>query len=340
MIVGDNPLPEPRPPKGVTRALILGTVNHDRLLFPSGSATGSVRSSLGGVCYSLLALAALDPGLEIHAGVLAGIDLRNVLESLLAGGGIAPGKVFWRDAPTNTIELDCRNPHCKRERSRLTLGGYGRGDCPGIPFPGVLLNFTSGREFTLPVWRQWHASLRRRNPSVYIQVDLHSLSLSYRAGRARAVRPLPRWRDWFAGTDLLQLTLDECACLHPYAPTTLEETATLCRDLLAHGVAEVVITDGARGFLHATPEGTRHWPAPVVDVIDTTGCGDVLGAALFEGRLSGYGPGERMERARAAATLKLGFSGPEELVRLGSLRRPDPVAPFCPTSTPRQPDRP
>ena len=277
---------------------------------------GSVRTSLGGVCYTLTALAALGTGLDIHAGVLAGTDLHGTLEPLLAGGGIAPGKVFWRDSPTNSIELDCRDPQHKRERSRLTLGGYHRMECPEVAFSGVLLNFTSGREFTLPVWRHWLTSLRRSNPSVYIQIDLHSLSLAHRADRARTLRPLPRWREWFSGTDLLQLTLDECACLTPHFPGSLETTAELCRDLHANGVANVVITDGARGFLHSVPERTCLWPAPEVEVVDTTGCGDVLGAAVFASRMAGLHLEDGLERARAAATLKLGFSGLEEMGRL------------------------
>jgi sulfofructose kinase len=69
----------------------------------------------------------------------------------------------------------------------------------------------------------------------------------------------------------------------------------------------VVITDGERGCwtLAAEVSGqVRHQPAFRVDVVDTTGCGDVFHGAYAAGLVQGLGVAERVRLAAAAAALK------------------------------------
>jgi ribokinase len=56
-----------------------------------------------------------------------------------------------------------------------------------------------------------------------------------------------------------------------------EESA---RRLLERGPASVVVTLGAAGAVLATGEVTEHFPAPEVEVVDTTGAGDAFVGAL------------------------------------------------------------
>lgn len=295
------------------RVLVLGTVNRDRLVLPGEGVHGTVHTSLGGICYTLLALGALHPELELDARALVGLDARKELDCLLAGRGISSGELLFRPAPTNRITLDCRSPDHKRERSELSLGGYHRDECPPGPYAGVLLNLTSGREFTLPVWREWRRRLRAASPGVHLQMDLHSLSLDYRRNRTRHLRRLPDWDAWVEDLDLLQLTLDECGSLSPHPPRSLARTGPLLERIHAQGTREVVITDGARGLLHSGPLGVTRLPALPARVRDTTGCGDVLGAALFGASLDGRPLDRKLEWARAAATRKLASCGVEGL---------------------------
>ncbi|WP_285029955.1 ribokinase [Mycolicibacterium sp. lyk4-40-TYG-92] len=48
-------------------------------------------------------------------------------------------------------------------------------------------------------------------------------------------------------------------------------------------VAHVVVTQGARGALHRTPDGETHVAAPEVEALDTTGAGDVFAGVLAAG---------------------------------------------------------
>ena len=301
------------------RVLLLGTINRDQLLFADSSGRLTRQDSLGGACYSLLALKALLPAARLNARLLAGLDLTHELTAILAGSGNAPGEVLWRDRASNRVELDCRDPEHKRERSWLTVGGYTLDECPAGPWDAVLLNFTSGREFSLRGWSHWRRILRDTARPPFLQLDLHSLSLDARAGRARRLRPLHRWQEWLRDLDLLQLTLDECACLAPHSPLTLADTGDLLGELHGLGIGEIVITDAARGFMHSRPGMSRHWPALEARVVDSTGSGDVLGAALLAGTLCGLPDELRLARARQAATLNLSLCGPEQLDRLARL---------------------
>src|SRR5207302_9212365 len=68
-----------------------------------------------------------------------------------------------------------------------------------------------------------------------------------------------------------------------------------------------VVTGGEHGcwFVDATDPGTpRHQPAYRVDVVDTTGCGDVFHGAYAAGLALGLGIAERVRLAAATAALK------------------------------------
>ncbi len=69
----------------------------------------------------------------------------------------------------------------------------------------------------------------------------------------------------------------------------------------------VVITDGERGCWTVAadaPEHVAHQPAFRVQVVDTTGCGDVFHGAYAAGLVRGLAVGERVRLAAAAAALK------------------------------------
>ncbi|OBJ44874.1 ribokinase [Mycolicibacterium mucogenicum] len=66
-------------------------------------------------------------------------------------------------------------------------------------------------------------------------------------------------------------------------------------------VAHLVITRGADGAVHRTPDGETHVPAPEVEAIDTTGAGDVFAGVLAAGWTTD--PAHALRRAVAAGAL-------------------------------------
>ena len=74
------------------------------------------------------------------------------------------------------------------------------------------------------------------------------------------------------------------------------------RGLVQSGVDLAVITLGAEGLYYATSEESGRIPAFKVDLVDPTGAGDALTAAVAYGLLEGVSPEEAVRLGMAAAT--------------------------------------
>lgn len=74
--------------------------------------------------------------------------------------------------------------------------------------------------------------------------------------------------------------------------------------LREYGPQEVVITDGERGAWYWDGRERLHRPAFSVDVVDTTGAGDVFHGAYLFAHLREWGPARRLAFAGATAALK------------------------------------
>jgi sulfofructose kinase len=75
--------------------------------------------------------------------------------------------------------------------------------------------------------------------------------------------------------------------------------------LIGHGVNAVTVTLGQRGSMTFCADGRRFLqPAFAVDVIDTTGCGDVFHGGYIYGLLQGWDLPEAVRFAAACAALK------------------------------------
>ena len=84
------------------------------------------------------------------------------------------------------------------------------------------------------------------------------------------------------------------------------DPAEAARRLWSPGRRATVVTGGDRGcwYLGEAAAGTRHQPAFAVDVVDTTGCGDVFHGAYASALARGLELEARIRFAAAAAALK------------------------------------
>ena len=91
--------------------------------------------------------------------------------------------------------------------------------------------------------------------------------------------------------------------------TGAEELVEGCRALLERGVECVAATCGAEGAVVVDREGEERVPAPAVDVVDTTGCGDAFSAGFLRGLSLGRSRRESGALGCAAAGLVAGGLG-------------------------------
>lgn len=118
-------------------------------------------------------------------------------------------------------------------------------------------------------------------------------------------RDLPGCRDLLALVDHVVMSWEFAQML---TGTDAPDEAT--RRLWAPGRALVAVTCGEDGcFFSDDGQGVRHQPAFRVEVVDTTGCGDVFHGAYCAALAKGMPAQERIRFASAAAALKATRAG-------------------------------
>lgn len=128
---------------------------------------------------------------------------------------------------------------------------------------------------------------------------------------------------WASIASVVKLSDDDLAFLYP----GIEEVQAV-RDLMHDSVQAVVLTRGADGVMAITRETTVVVPGRAVEVVDTVGAGDTVGAVIVEALVSdsiSALSGERLEyvldRAVRAAAITCSRAGcqPPTLAELGPL---------------------
>ena len=79
--------------------------------------------------------------------------------------------------------------------------------------------------------------------------------------------------------------------------------------LRGQSTATVIVTLGGEGVCIADERGTRRWPAPRVQAVDTTGAGDTFIGAFAVARQEGLGTDEAVRFAQRAAALSVMRAG-------------------------------
>ena len=119
-----------------------------------------------------------------------------------------------------------------------------------------------------------------------------------------------------AGPDLIKPNLEELEELVERSLNTLGDVVAVALDLVAHGVATVVVSLGRQGALLVTPSVTAHAVAPVSAPLSTVGAGD----ALLAGYLYATGSG-----STAVDALCTGVALGAAAVSLPGSRMPSPA---------------
>ena len=121
-----------------------------------------------------------------------------------------------------------------------------------------------------------------------------------------------------AGPTLVKPNREELGQWAGRAIETDADQADCAARLRAQGVEQVVISDGSRGLLWFSKEGTLRAVPPRMQVVSTVGAGDSLVAGLVYGLAQGLTKEETVRLATAASALAVsqvavGFAGREQL---------------------------
>jgi pfkB family carbohydrate kinase len=303
----------------------------------------------GGAAYALASLnASVAPGWEIVPLIKVGQDLASKAREFLGGlDRVTPGgRCVEVPAPNNRVVLHYYSTERRTERMSGGVPGWTWGELGPMvrDLDALYLNFISGFELTLGT-----AQALRQGFSGPIYVDLHSLLLGMQHDGVRVPKPLHDAGAWLGCFDVVQLNEDEMRQLSP-DPLSLAVdaigagTSLLVVTLAAKGAAYVAApgfdgwadgrTGGRAGGSSELDLGSKHLPpvrpsarpplstlrsglipAPAVDVLDPTGCGDVFGAAAAARLFAGDSVEAAIRHANVLAARNAAFRGAGGLSR-------------------------
>jgi hypothetical protein len=283
----------------------------------------------GGIAYALGALdASLTPEWEIVPLIKVGRDLSGQARDLLRGlSRLSPGaRCVEVTAPNNRVVLHYQSTDRRCERMAGGVPGWTWSELGPMvhDLDAIYLNFISGFELCLGTAQALRQAFKRP-----IYADLHSLFLGMQQDGIRVLRPLPDAPSWFGCFDVVQLNEEEMQQLTP-------DPLSLSAQALGVGVSLLIVTLGPRGVAYVAAPGfnaltagkrgsgevtatlsvrTALIPAPRVETLDPTGCGDVFGAAAFARLLAGDPVEQALRHANSLAARNAAFRGASGLAR-------------------------
>ena len=131
----------------------------------------------------------------------------------------------------------------------------------------------------------------------------HELGKRVILNPAPATGPLPS--TWFGRIDYLTPNESEAEALTGITVTDQGSALRAGERLLQLGAGKVIITLGAQGALLVTAQGHQHFPAPVVQPVDTTAAGDTFVGGFAAALVRGLEEGEAIAFGQRAAALSV-----------------------------------
>jgi len=131
----------------------------------------------------------------------------------------------------------------------------------------------------------------------------HELGKRVILNPAPATGPLPS--TWFGHIDYLTPNESEAEALTGITVTDQGSALRAGERLLQLGAGKVIITLGAQGALLVAAQGHQHFPAPVVQPVDTTAAGDTFVGGFAAALVRGLEEGEAIAFGQRAAALSV-----------------------------------
>jgi hypothetical protein len=293
----------------------------------------------GGIAYALASLdASVAEGWHIVPLIKVGQDLAGRAREFVGGlRHVMPGgRCVEVPAPNNRVVLHYYSTERRTERMSGGVPGWTWDELGPMvgDLDALYLNFISGFELALGT-----AQALRQGFRGPIYADLHSLLLGMQHDGVRVPRALEEAASWLGCFDVIQLNEDEMRQLSP-------DPLSLAADAVGAGTLLLIVTLAAKGAAYVAAPGFDGWrdgltagprnvsrptvspsfrpavplrtalvPAPPVDMLDPTGCGDVFGAAAAARLFAGEPVEAAIRHANAMAARNAAFRGADGLSR-------------------------
>ncbi|WP_407310413.1 ribokinase [Pseudomonas sp. nanlin1] len=183
----------------------------------------------------------------------------------------------------------------------------------------TIVIIAGGNACLLPANVQRLDSLLQQAEVVICQLEVpldtvaHTLARARRLGKtvilnpAPATGPLPD--SWYANIDYLIPNESEAQTLSGVAVDSRASAQAAAEKLRALGAGTVIVTLGAEGALLVGEGGAVHFPAPVVQALDTTAAGDTFVGAFAAALAGGQSEREAILFGQRAAALSVTRAG-------------------------------
>jgi sugar/nucleoside kinase (ribokinase family) len=262
---------------------VIGHLCKDIIHLPDEKETQ--QESFGGILYTVLTLANLMSDKDRIQPVfgVGQADYELLIEQIKQYKNIDTSGIFKIKGPTNQVHLFCQ----KDAQSRIECS---KNISAPIPFnriksyldgDAVIINMISGSDITLETLDYIRMEIRER--SIPIHFDFHSLTLGIDQDFKRFHRPLTDWRRWCFMLNSIQMSEEEALGLS----TERYDETSLTNHLMTLMVEILLITRSGRGATIIKQDIHKKLTRKDIDgvslgtAVDTTGCGDVFGAAFL-----------------------------------------------------------
>jgi sugar/nucleoside kinase (ribokinase family) len=294
---------------------VVGTINRDTIIFPSGKRT----ESFGGILYNLSALSGLAGGCtEIFPVCNLGYDAFDQVIDILTNYDNVKLDGIKRVRHKNNhacLQIDRQNQREEILHHRVPVLSYNQIK-PFLDSDAILINFISGYDIQLDSLRK----IREKATGI-IFMDIHSLTLGINKNGKRYLRTPRFWREFVKQADLVQTNLPELNVLAGRDLTSQREIKDFGKSILKLGPKALLVTLADEGVLMILKEKgicklRRQAGVKVIGAKDATGCGDVFSAAFLVHHLHNSSLIKALDFANRVAALKCRISGVEEVSRL------------------------
>ncbi len=298
---------------------IIGQPTIDEIVHP-GMRVAKPERVLGGILYSYAAMERLmrefgrDGDTFVPMTWHSNPD-REFLETLLIkfrqmdrAAGLWP-----TDSLSNRVQLvyqedGHRSEHCPHILPPITVAELSALLLESLD--GLFINMISGFDVSLETLE---SAVRKLKNRPWIHLDIHALVLgplsqassNEKFGSGREPQGVSRWKRWMALADSVQMNEFETRWLaDPEITAEGDLLNAIGRMSSEVRPKQVIITRAANGAsVYDLEHGeAHHAPVPIVDVIETTGSGDVFGSAYSYCVIAGNAPEAALRKAVQWAT--------------------------------------